>query len=47
MTVFYADDRAVRLGLPIAQAGIIQLLVRKDSGILRALEDPDSNIALM
>jgi hypothetical protein len=47
MTVFDADDRAVRLDLPMAQAGIIQLLVRKDSDILRALEDPDTNIALM
>jgi hypothetical protein len=47
MTVFDADDRAVRLDLPMAQAGIIQLLVRKDSEILQALEDPDTNIALM
>jgi hypothetical protein len=31
----------------MAQAGIIQLLVRKDSEILQALEDPDTNIALM
>jgi hypothetical protein len=46
MTVFGTDDRMVRVTLPPAQGGIIQLLASKDSDILRALEDPDTNIAL-
>ena len=47
MTVFDAEDHSARLDLPRTQNGIIQLLVRKDSAILKALENPDTNIALM
>ena len=47
MTVFDSDDRAVRASLPLPRDGIIQLLVRKDSDILRALEDPETDIVLM
>jgi len=47
LAVFDSEDRAVRVSLPPPQDSIIQLLVRKDSDILRVLRDPDTDVVLM
>ena len=46
LMVFDTEDNSVRIDLPAPQGGIIQTLVAKNSDIISALKNPDTNVIL-
>ena len=46
LMVFDTEDHSVRIDLPAPQGGIIQTLVAKNSDIIAALKNPDTNVIL-
>ena len=46
LMVFDTEDNSVRIDLPAPQGGIIQTLVAKNSDIITALKNPDTNVIL-